>query len=100
VSTALSELAEHGDVIRRADGSWLLRGQPPDPSALEHKRAMGRKPAYDLLRRPGRFTRAGRLDGADVETDQLIAAMDRLRDALHADNGLATAGPALPRRPG
>jgi CRP/FNR family cyclic AMP-dependent transcriptional regulator len=99
VSTALSELAEHGDVIRRADGSWLLRGQPPDPSALEHKRAMGRKPAYDLLRRPGRFTRAGRLDGADVETDQLIAAMDRLRDALHADNGLAATGPTLPRRP-
>jgi CRP/FNR family cyclic AMP-dependent transcriptional regulator len=29
VSTALSQLAERGDVLRREDGSWLLRGDPP-----------------------------------------------------------------------
>src|SRR3712207_1933127 len=35
VSTALGELAERDELIRRPDGSWLLRGDPPE--ALDRK---------------------------------------------------------------
>lgn len=34
VSTALSELAACGELTRREDGSWLLRGDPPDPESF------------------------------------------------------------------
>ena len=46
VSTALGELAERGELIRRSDGSWLLRGQPPE--ALT--RPSARRRAQDLMR--------------------------------------------------
>jgi hypothetical protein len=49
VSTALGELAERGELIRRVDGSWVLRGSPPDASALGRRRAMAGRP-HDLLR--------------------------------------------------
>jgi CRP/FNR family transcriptional regulator, cyclic AMP receptor protein len=31
VTTALGQLMGRGDIERRPDGSWLLRGQPPEP---------------------------------------------------------------------
>jgi len=34
VSTALSELTERGDLMRRQDGTWLLRGDPPTADTL------------------------------------------------------------------
>src|SRR4051812_21512903 len=34
VSTALSKLIDRGELMRRPDGSWLLRGDPPEPDAL------------------------------------------------------------------
>src|SRR4051794_26058537 len=37
VSTALSELTERGELVRRADGSWLLPGDPPDAESLARK---------------------------------------------------------------
>jgi CRP/FNR family transcriptional regulator, cyclic AMP receptor protein len=37
VSTALAELAEQGELIRRPDGSWLLQGDPPDADALARR---------------------------------------------------------------
>src|SRR4051794_4891199 len=37
VSTALSELAERNELVRRPDGSWLLRGDPPDAESLARK---------------------------------------------------------------
>src|SRR3954452_15401109 len=46
VSTALSELAEAGEVVRRDDGTWLLTGQPvgvPTPEVgrvIEHRRRL------------------------------------------------------------
>ena len=44
--------------MRRGDGSWLLRGDPPDASTLE--RAAARQARVgDLLRPARRFTRAG-----------------------------------------
>jgi hypothetical protein len=46
VSTALGELAERGELVRRDDGSWLLRGEPPE--ALTRPSAPRR--AQDLLR--------------------------------------------------
>ena len=49
VSTALGELAERGELVRRVDGSWVLRGSPPDASALGRRRAMAGRP-HDLLR--------------------------------------------------
>jgi CRP-like cAMP-binding protein len=65
VSTALSELAERGELVRRADGSWLLRGDPPDTAASE--RGAGRHARVgDLLRPARRFTRAGERPVAPV----------------------------------
>jgi len=56
VSTALSELAERDELVRRADGSWLLRGDPPDASTLE-RRGSRQARVGDLLRPARRFTR-------------------------------------------
>src|SRR3954449_2131403 len=41
VSTALSELAEREELTRRPDGSWLLRGDPPDAESLARRPATG-----------------------------------------------------------
>ena len=49
VSTALGELAERGELMRRVDGSWVLRGSPPDASALGRRRAIAGRP-HDLMR--------------------------------------------------
>src|SRR5919199_6840680 len=49
VSTALSELAERQELVRRPDGSWVLRGSPPDASALGRRRALAGRP-HDLMR--------------------------------------------------
>ncbi len=57
VSTALSELAERDELVRRGDGSWLLRGDPPNPSALRSRRALSSSRAPDLLRPARRFGR-------------------------------------------
>ena len=69
VSTALSELAERDELVRRADGSWLLRGDPPDASTLERNAARHAR-VGDLLRPARRFTRAtsGAPAGAPVRT--------------------------------
>src|SRR3954453_14579641 len=37
VSTALAELADREELQRRADGSWLLRGDPPDAQTLARR---------------------------------------------------------------
>jgi hypothetical protein len=31
VTTALGQLIARGEVERRPDGGWLLRGEPPEP---------------------------------------------------------------------
>jgi CRP/FNR family transcriptional regulator, cyclic AMP receptor protein len=51
VSTALGELAEREELIRRPDGSWLLRGDPPE--TIPQRRDP--RPAQDLLRMGGRI---------------------------------------------
>jgi hypothetical protein len=78
VSTALSELAEREELLRRPDGSWLLRGEPPDAQTLARRPTAAELRGQDLMRPSRRFVR----DGDDVDPDQLIAAMDRLREAL------------------
>ena len=55
VSTALGELAERGELTRRVDGSWVLRGSPPDASALGRRRALAGRPG-DLMRPMRRFS--------------------------------------------
>jgi CRP/FNR family cyclic AMP-dependent transcriptional regulator len=53
VSTALAELAERGELVRRPDGSWLLQGDPPDATTLAR-----RPPTQaDLMRPSRRFER-------------------------------------------
>ena len=66
VSTALSELAERNELVRRPDGSWLLRGRPPAPEPASRPAArQGR--AGDLLRPARRFGREGaRAAGAAI----------------------------------
>ena len=58
VSTALGELADRGELIRRLDGSWVLRGSPPDASALLRRQAMAGRP-HDLMRPMRRFQPEG-----------------------------------------
>ena len=36
VTTALRHVGESGLIVRRADGTWLLRGSPPDELAEVH----------------------------------------------------------------
>jgi CRP-like cAMP-binding protein len=81
VSTALSELAERGELVRRADGAWLLRGEPPDAQSLARRPTAAELRGQDLVRPARRFAR----EREDVDPDQLIAAMDRLRQALDPD---------------
>src|SRR5205085_7885007 len=52
VSTALSELAERGELVRRADGSWLLRGDPPDAESLARKPPSAQAARSQDLMRP------------------------------------------------
>ena len=80
VSTALSELAEREELVRRADGSWLLRGDPPDAQSFSRRPTAAELRGQDVLRPSRRF---GRGESEDVEPDELVAAMDRLRDALN-----------------
>src|SRR5690242_13383659 len=75
VSTALSELAERGELVRRPDGSWLLRGDPPDATSLARRPTAAELRGQDLVRPARRFTR----EREGVDTDQLMAAMDRVR---------------------
>jgi len=81
VSTALSELAEREELVRRPDGSWLLRGDPPDAESLARKPSSGAAAAraQDLLRPARRFDREG---GGSTSSGEVIAAIDRLREAL------------------
>jgi CRP/FNR family transcriptional regulator, cyclic AMP receptor protein len=78
VSTALSELNERGELVRRPDGSWLLRGEPPDAESLARKGSGSRQRGQDLMRPARRFAR----EEPEADSNELLAAMDRLREAL------------------
>jgi CRP/FNR family cyclic AMP-dependent transcriptional regulator len=52
VSTALAELADRQELTRRPDGSWLLRGDPPDAQSLARRR-----PPHEAPLHPARFGR-------------------------------------------
>ena len=80
VSTALSELAEREELVRRPDGSWLLRGDPPDAESLAHKPGAAGQRGQDLMRPARRFSREPEREPA--ESGALMAAMDRLREEL------------------
>jgi len=64
VSTALGELAERGELSRRVDGSWVLRGSPPDASALDRRRVSAVR-GNDLLRPVRRLERELEILGGD-----------------------------------
>jgi hypothetical protein len=80
VSTALSELAERGELVRRPDGSWLLRGDPPDATSLTRRPTAAELRGQDLVRPARRFSREA--EAEHIEPDELMGAMDRLRAAL------------------
>jgi CRP-like cAMP-binding protein len=85
VSTALSELAERGELIRRPDGSWLLRGDPPGPQALDRRPTAAELRGQDLMRPARRFSRENgehvdrdpALSGASVDTPDIRRMLDR-----------------------
>jgi hypothetical protein len=79
VSTALSELAEREELVRRADGSWLLRGDPPDAQSFARRPTAAELRGQDVLRPSRRFAREAE---EDDEPEQVMAAMDRLREVL------------------
>jgi CRP/FNR family transcriptional regulator, cyclic AMP receptor protein len=56
ISAGLSELAERGELLRRPDGSWLLRGDPPDAVSLA--RNPDGECGQELVRPTRRFSRA------------------------------------------
>ena len=62
VSTALAELADRGELVRRPDGSWLLQGDPPDAETLA-RRPQSSQPQADMLRPARRF---GRGEGGTI----------------------------------
>jgi CRP/FNR family cyclic AMP-dependent transcriptional regulator len=79
VSTALSELAEREELTRRPDGSWLLRGDPPDAESLARKPA----PAGAGVRNQDLMRPARRFEREQQEPEpEVVTAIDRLRDAL------------------
>jgi CRP/FNR family transcriptional regulator, cyclic AMP receptor protein len=80
VSTALSDLAEREELVRRPDGSWLLRGEPPDAHTLARRPTAAELRGQDMLRPSRRFAREG--EGAEV-----VSALDRLRAALTPGDG-------------
>jgi CRP/FNR family cyclic AMP-dependent transcriptional regulator len=80
VSTALSELSDRKELVRRSDGSWLLRGDPPDASTLSRRPTAAELRGQDLMRPARRFAREAGED--DTGSDQIRAAMERLRDVL------------------
>jgi CRP/FNR family transcriptional regulator, cyclic AMP receptor protein len=81
VSTALSELAEREELVRRPDGSWLLRGDPPDADSLARKPPpTAQQRAQDLMRPARRFAREP--PPAERRGGDEGPAMERLRDAL------------------
>jgi hypothetical protein len=77
VSTALSELADRGELVRRPDGSWLLRGDPPDAESLARKPPASQAARSQDLMRPAR-----RFDREPAQGTETVAAIDHLRDAL------------------
>jgi CRP/FNR family transcriptional regulator, cyclic AMP receptor protein len=84
VSTALSELAERNELVRRPDGSWLLRGDPPDAESLARKPGAAAQRGQDLMRPARRFAREAEheQERQPAESGALLAAMDRLREEL------------------
>jgi CRP/FNR family transcriptional regulator, cyclic AMP receptor protein len=58
VSSALADLAERGELVRRPDGSWLLPRDHPDAQALSRRPGTGtQQRPRDLLRPARRFSR-------------------------------------------
>jgi CRP/FNR family transcriptional regulator, cyclic AMP receptor protein len=80
VSTALSELAERGELVRRSDGSWLLRGDPPDVSSLARRPTAAELRGQDLMRPARRFARHGE-EPEEMLNGELRELLERRPDA-------------------
>ena len=76
--TGLTASGEREELVRRPDGSWLLRGDPPDAQTLARRPTAAELRGQDMLRPSRLFAR----ETEDVDPESLIEAMDRLREAL------------------
>ena len=65
VSTAIAELAEREELVRRPDGSWLLRGDPPNAETLARRPPSPQRARSQDLMRPAR--RFGRLEAGPAQ---------------------------------
>src|SRR3954449_4362176 len=74
VSTALSELAEREELVRRPDGSWLLRGDPAAPTPSPRRPTAAELRGQDMLRPSRRFARSEQQDD-----ERLVGAIDPLK---------------------
>jgi CRP/FNR family cyclic AMP-dependent transcriptional regulator len=79
VSTALSELAERGELVRRPDGSWLLRGDPPDASSLARRPTAAELRGQDLVRPARRFARERQGAESEIVTGRVRELLERHR---------------------
>lgn len=78
VSTALSELAERGELVRRPDGSWLLRGDPPDATSLARRPTAAELRGQDLVRPARRFAR----ERERVDAEEFVAAAEQAGESV------------------
>jgi CRP-like cAMP-binding protein len=83
VSTALSELAEREELVRRRDGSWLLRGDPPDAQTLARRPTAAELRGQDVLRPTRRFAR----EEEEAEAEPLMETMAEIRQLLDRRGG-------------
>jgi CRP/FNR family cyclic AMP-dependent transcriptional regulator len=69
VSTALASLERRGELVRRDDGSWLLRGEPPGAPTRSDRLIPPRRRllAHELAGAPPASPAAARLDSHDRE---------------------------------
>ena len=90
VSTAIGELAERGELVRRADGTWLLKGDPVGLPAGEAQRLIPirRKLIGRLTDEPAELTG----NGHEIEAQPVVGtAFNELRATLErvrADTGM------------
>jgi CRP/FNR family cyclic AMP-dependent transcriptional regulator len=93
VSTALAELAERGEIVRRDDGTWLLGGEPigvPTPEVervIQHRRRLlPPEHADDLDVVPPQRASPPRVQpGLEVAHDELMRTLRRLRSEVELE---------------
>ena len=85
VSSAIADLAERDELIRRSDGSWLLKGDPVGVPAGEAQRMIPirRKLIGTLADEPVEISDEAASAGAELDEHPVVlTALDELRNAM------------------